>query len=313
MNGLHRLSLAGLALGAAFISGCVGYEIKPEPLKAPPYGHETPLPLRVAVVEGSPDLKPGWGSAWLREGDAHKLTETLRYSGLFREVEGVSSVGPSSSYDVIVNWKLLLKYHVGIFPFLPLCDPLIIGCFLDNTDTVKTEADAIVTNGAGAGLKDYHEAQDTTLIYKIGSLGKRETARTSSLDHVVALLVTRFLADREFYRGLAKKGIAPEVKPTPKPEPAAEPEPSVAATTILTPVAAPTAVAALAASDPVESVRANADKAQAELAAEEAKAESVATPAPAPTAAPPAAEPERVESGPLTPTEQAEIDDQVMP
>lgn len=278
MNRVGRLSAALAPLLALLAAGCVGYRMDPEPLKAPPFAKEPPLALRVAVVEDGEEMRRNWRQRpWLQESDARKLTEGLRYSGLFKEVVSAEPPGPAPNerFDLIVKWTVALKYRVGIFPFLPLCDPLIIGCFMDNTDRATSSVDASVTNAAGAGVKSYHESQTTTLIYKIGSLGKRPLAARASVEHALAQVVQAFLNDRSFYQQLVH---APKDVPAPV---ASEAEPAVSAAAVsAVPAAAspdtapndPAAAAAPAETSPAPKPKPGAKSARRALSPEELRA-----------------------------------------
>lgn len=227
------LILLAVGLGPA---GCA-YQIRPEAPSAMPLTRAGALGLRVGVVEDAKALRGNM--QWLRDGrDPRKVTDALRYSGLFREVEGVRP-GQASGYDLIVEWSMDLRHHVGIFPFLPLCDPLILGCFLDNHDWSRASIQASVTDGYGKRVKDYAEEQRVDLTYKIGALNRRQDNMRSAVENAIANLITAFIKDRDFYRGL-KPGSGPASQPALRsapqaaaeepaaPAPAAAPEPALA-------------------------------------------------------------------------------------
>jgi hypothetical protein len=198
-----------LLTAAGLLAGC-SYQIRPEAPRSMPLTREGALGLRVGVIEDEQSQK-GWLRRMPNLSNPRKVTDALRYCGLFREVEGVRR-GQSSGYDLVVDWTLELKHHVGIFPFLPLCDPLILGCFLDNKDRSESSINATVTDSSGRTLKSYSVSQEVQLIYKIGALNRRQDSMISAVENALANLITAFINDREFYRGL-KPGSGPASQP----------------------------------------------------------------------------------------------------
>ena len=207
--------LSLLLLAVLGLTGCNRYSITPEAPRAMPLSRDGALPLKVGVVENEKGIGVrGWRP---RAGNERRLTDALRYSGLFREVE--SAPAEAGGYDLIVSWSATLRHHVGIFPFLPLCDPLILGCFMDNTDRSEAQAEATVKDAAGSVVKSYSAHQEETLVYQIGALRHREDCLQAALENAVAQLVNAFINDRPFYARLKShaRGAAP-----PAPAPAAE-------------------------------------------------------------------------------------------
>jgi hypothetical protein len=166
----------------------------------------------------------------------------------------------------------------------------LLGPFVHYNDSYFAAAELSVSDNAGRLLHKYSERQDAATSAKDQSASSdrvRSAGIESAGAHLAAKLVTAILADRaDYQRALKQAPRTVSHKPVPAPaEVSAAPLPSPA---------------------PIERVMANSEAAHAELAVEEAKTEPT-PPAQAANDSKPA------RRGPITPAEETQIDEQVMP
>ncbi|MCR4294610.1 MAG: hypothetical protein NUW21_03690 [Elusimicrobia bacterium] len=316
---LRHAAVALIAPGALFLSGCVGFTVKPPKPSAMPRA-ESPAPLKVGVLMKKPRfewrgmgpmntaymerhrdrwmLKPMWTQA---DDVGGKFLRALQSSAGFARVDEVKSLGfhgTGGESDLLIDAEFSGKYTqdpggfgkafiTGFLLFLP-------APFIRYEDAYFAAAELSVYDRAGRLLHKYSERQDvvsSAALFSAGSPGSVSAGIDAAASHLASKLVTAILADREGYERAVKQApVMPEAAPalaTVEPAPPIPSEPAASA-------------------EPVEQVKTNAEAAHAALDAEAAKSE------PAPTSQA-SATPQPERRGPLTSDEEAEIDEQVMP
>lgn len=191
-----------LALG---LSGCI-YAVKPSttPENKPV---ASSLPLRVAV--SSNDKPNKWDSRPVKS-SVDAFVTALLHTGLFRDVRAAAPGTPGFDLSVQLTSKLDRTMH-HFFPFfLPLCDPLIIGClpFYTLSEDFTTDMKAEVI-----GQKSYSEKGLAILTCQgtFGCVPASEgdpLARTASVDDAANKIAADFLKDTAFFRTLAQATAA---------------------------------------------------------------------------------------------------------
>ena len=221
-------------------SGCI-YNVQPAP--APDIKPLTAsLPLSVAVVEANDG---GRGRGLPSSSDA--LVTALLRTGMFRDVR---PSGTGGGADVVVQLSGKQDRTMkAFFPwFLPLCDPLIIGCLPFYSITEKFTAEMQAQVGGG---KVYSETGEAGLHCQ-GTLGCAPAsqgdpdARKSAVENGAAKLAADFLKDAAFFRDMARSRQAAAYEASrnapdaaPATDSVSSPEPGAAV-----PAAAPTPAAA---------------------------------------------------------------------
>lgn len=304
----HRAALASLAFTGLLLSGCVGFTVKPPKPAAMPRA-ETRAPLKVGVLLKKPRFewqgmgpmntaymerhrdrwmfKPMWAQA---DDVGGKFLRALQASEAFSRVDEVKSLGfhgtDSGERDLLIDAEFSGKYTqdpagfgkafmTGFLLLLP-------APFIRYEDAYLAAAELNVYDRSGRLLHKYSERQDVSssaALFSAGSPGSVSAGIDSAASNLATKLVTAILADREGYERALDQAPPP---PSPKPE-ATPPFPPEAA-----PVVAVAAAAAEAASGPSSA------------------------PAPDPSSQA-SVQPQPARRGPLTPAEEADIDEQVMP
>ena len=257
-----RISPAFACSLAFSVSACGGYEIRPTAPQTPPRAASTlPLRAAVVFRSpqawkaspqdpgGISDQKEQCASRdskpadvcrarsedqqaelhW--EADAHKLGErfaqTLSSSGLFRSVAfpySPSAAGAERPDVVVVmgaparSWE----FDQPIFPFLPFCDPLLIGCpAVKEYQNFAEKAEVTTTDAAGREIKKY--AREIKVVASLGmtavdpvTMAAAAAEGSSSADkNLVVALVQALIDDAASYRSIAPAEAPPAAEETP--------------------------------------------------------------------------------------------------
>ena len=315
----HRVSLTALGLASLLLSGCVGLDMKPPKPSGMPRA-ERSVPLKVGVLLKKPRFEwqgmGGMNTAYIEnhrdrwmirpmvaqaDDVGGKFLRALQASSGFAQVDEIKSIGflgsDEKSHDLIIDADFSGKYTqdpAGMGKALATGFLLLIPApFIRYDDAFFAAAELNVYDGTGRLLHKYAERQDVTTsaaLFSAGTPGSISAGIESAASNLAAKLVTAILADRDGYRRAMSSAPA---------TPAAAAGPAPAPLLAAVPAAAP---------DPVDRIAANSEKAHADLAAEESKPEPAS--APTPQADAPIKSAKRAS---LTPSEESEIDEQVMP
>lgn len=212
-------------------------------------------------------------------GFGSKFTEALEGSRLFREVRR----GALSGVDLVFQGRSSAEFIQD-----PMQAPKIIfvvftgfvtGAIMSETSHHTAQSALSVAYPRGETLKSYDVNVDVVAKSMVSAFAEQKTMKLgppAAMDNLVAKAVQALIDDRPFFAGLGKAPPTPAA-PVAVVEPSPEVEP-----------------AAVAAAEPA--------------AASEPVVETVAAPQPQV-----AVQPEAAKRGPLTPAEESEIDEQLMP
>lgn len=329
-----------LSLGVLAASGCVGLAIKPPKPSAMPRA-EAASPLKVGVHMKKPRFEwqgmGGMNTAYmekhrdrwmfkpmLAQSDdvGGKFLRALQAASAFSQVVEVKSVGfhgTGGDHDLIIDADFSGKYTqdpAGMGKAMATGFLLLLPApFIRYDDAFFAAAEMTVYDRSGRLLHKYSERQDvatSAALFSAGTPGSIVAGIDAAASNLASRLVAALIADRAGYEralaaapAVAARRRAPAPAPIPAPEPASAPD---------EPVAAPLfASAVAAAAAPAPPFFASAAAPIAASSAVEAADIPASEPVEAAEAAEAPPEPKPARRGPLTPAEQSEIDEQLMP
>jgi len=332
---IHRLSLTALALAGSLLTGCAGLSVKPPKPSGMPRA-EAPVPLKVGIYMKKPRFEwQGTGGMTTAYMESHrdrwmfksllaesddvgsKFVRALQASSAFTQVNEVKSLGfygTGGEHDLLIDADFSGKYtqDPALFgkAFMTGFLMLLPAPFIRYDDAFFAAAELTVYDRTGRLLHKYSERQDIATsagLFSAGTPSSIVAGIDAAASNLASKLVTALINDRAGYQRAAAEAPAQAARrpaPTPAPVPAeAVTEPVVEASPLASPmfggaVAAPATAASpmVAAAEPAAAQPAAAESAPASSEVAEAK---------------PAAKP--AARGPLTPAEELEIDEQLMP
>jgi hypothetical protein len=205
-----RPTTLSLLIGLVALSSACSYTLRrPPPPDAPKFAG-SPMPLRVVVVQtGDSDNGGERLIRKRRRGDrsdgsavARAVAAALARTGLFRDVD--DGAAASSDRDVVVQVTQTQDHaREAIFPYaVPLCVPLIFGCFpvFHLSDTYVSKLNATLNVG-----RSYSVVGGVSIDCRapLGCTGPVLEAHAAALQVSADMIAADFLKDADFYRGLA--------------------------------------------------------------------------------------------------------------
>lgn len=219
-----------LALAAAAVLAACSYDIVPPPPPQLQTASDAPLQLRVGVVDEQ--------ALWTRDGKtttpdnilrnpttapAQALADALRASGLFASVDAAPSASPQT--DLLIALRSTRDYASSaawfIPMFLPMCDPLLVGCGYRYEDHCSVDETAALRAPGKSIAKEYSAKKNIVASHTAGinNGSDQEKMRAECFDsavrHAADEIARALLKDRARFAPLQSRPASDDGAPAP--------------------------------------------------------------------------------------------------